>query len=1680
MWLSEFSIDETYTASLNWLNIYQKNVNKKESLVDIDFSDGFLYLAGQTEIEDVPSSTIEDYNGPKAYIAKVDLSGNMIWSREYGEAVDTESFFHDIELKCGAVYGLGACWDLVSDPEIPNTPVVKNIDIYRNKTNLQGAVANGDCHIPIQFEFDQVFPPINLVNASASNLSIPPVLKPTMEEPLIATPECCSEAPICCSPSEEVFCEISQLNTDIITTDCYAELLFSALNDCQQVTVDWGDGTIEGPHTMPHNFMHNYTSSGTYVVCIRVVEYDQYGNVCYEKEYCMDEMVECDTCCSPNEEAFCNIAEDYQINTDDCYAELFFPALDDCHQVTIDWGDGTIDGPHTMPHNFMYNYTTSGSYVICVFVVEYDADGNICYEKSYCHDEMVECDTCCSPNEEAFCEIAENYQVNTDDCYAELSFPALNDCQQVTIDWGDGTIDGPHNMPHNFMHNYTTSGTYTVCITVIEYHANGNICYEKAYCLEEMVECPCEPDCDLLQVNLVNIGGADSCCYQVDVLNNHCNPIVSLEAEVITSGWQFNTATININTGWNGVPFANKIKIDHNSGTYPLGSISNLFDFCLVSNTLNPPPNQSIKFTWYEIVGNDTLAICDTLHTTQCEIEPPTPCVEIINSNIECESLNSNIYKFTFQVRNNDPTETATNMLLSHLTNNYKFRKTPTGSDLDNIVLPTSIPPNGTSGIICVYIYSPTPISTPRNVYFNYGVWNKNFCCHAYEPFCVQLDPCYCLLTSNFDFVCVPDSSKYRLTFDVTNQSNISPAATGLVITVKNSGNPPITLSPSGGLFDWANNPLPYGQTRTITTCVDPFPITDPNLILEYALHHGTFPWSPDLCCTDIPLDTIPIPMCCDSLELATTCENFNDLTPNNTYGASIGDWRTHKANVGLFSNGCDGTPYIRAKDASGGSYLYNNSATYAGDWLDKGCELCFDLDFMATNNTCPNTRVYALMIYTGTTSPNTATVNNRARFILNTPITVGSGCHQVCMPIDVCSNGSLPNNSNGSWWVNTGAGVNCTDFDNLIQNVSGIAFAVDNGCGYQDEVWGFDNFCFNSCECCPPTDTTLLMSQYRTAMTCGVDTSSATPKYTFGVMDNSKVLPVGTRTNFTGNALVSDFHHPSWRIDSIGNVFGITIDQEGYMYAAASANYGAGFWIYTSLLQYGNIGGGANDLAAAGTIYQMDRFTGQASFFAQLPQQQFNFTHENCEGIQTFNRDTGPGLGNIVYDPTHNQIFAANWEDGRIYRLDMNGNRLDSYDPQQLDNNAPGLPSFANDVVPYGLAVTEDGSQLFFGTLYDGGQIYSINLTSTGGFVGTLSGTDNYVGTEQLHYDFTRANISVSDLEFLPDGNLLVGTRSGCNDNFSTSYSQHGSSYILTSTGGIYNSTPTQLPVSYDSNLPFNGLQGDDQYGGVAYAEYTNDSWEYVVSSSDILAETGPHGIAVIPQNFTGSPISQLAGIAYAPITNNSDMKGIGGDVQVFNPCSPFVKPTKPDCCQSEMDFENRVDAGFTSTVLVNTTTVTPNNLTDCHTVTWIWGDGTPNGISQGNATTMHTYAGSGNHSICMVVEEYKADGDFCWERESCDMIVSASSNDATVDFKVYPNPAKDYLTFEWKNVAAKSYQLAIFDLQGRIIWEQSGVANLEQKLEVDVKNFPTGMYGYHLQWEGGQAEYGKFIKGL
>ncbi len=77
---------------------------------------------------------------------------------------------------------------------------------------------------------------------------------------------------------------------------------------------------------------------------------------------------------------------------------------------------------------------------------------------------------------------------------------------------------------------------------------------------------------------------------------------------------------------------------------------------------------------------------------------------------------------------------------------------------------------------------------------------------------------------------------------------------------------------------------------------------------------------------------------------------------------------------------------------------------------------------------------------------------------------------------------------------------------------------------------------------------------------------------------------------------------------------------------------------------------------AGPGSVWRVDGTTGQVSLFA-------NISHDG-------KANSGPGLGNIAYDFSHEQLFVSDLESGLIHRLSLKGEDL-----QQWDHGADGRP---------------------------------------------------------------------------------------------------------------------------------------------------------------------------------------------------------------------------------------------------------------------------------------------------------------------------------------------------------------------------------------------------------------------
>ncbi|WP_457645461.1 hypothetical protein [Profundibacter sp.] len=152
----------------------------------------------------------------------------------------------------------------------------------------------------------------------------------------------------------------------------------------------------------------------------------------------------------------------------------------------------------------------------------------------------------------------------------------------------------------------------------------------------------------------------------------------------------------------------------------------------------------------------------------------------------------------------------------------------------------------------------------------------------------------------------------------------------------------------------------------------------------------------------------------------------------------------------------------------------------------------------------------------------------------------------------------------------------------------------------------------------------------------------------------------------------ISTLPYDTLKARDVGQVFGIAINDKPQpdLYLAATSAYGlqiVGPDANNDLLPDRLLRGqpdarwmagqfGPHPDAGPGSVWRVDGMTGQVSLFA-------NIRHDGKD-------NSGPGLGNIAYDRTHEQLFVSDLESGLIHRLNLKGE-----DVQQWDHGVDGRP---------------------------------------------------------------------------------------------------------------------------------------------------------------------------------------------------------------------------------------------------------------------------------------------------------------------------------------------------------------------------------------------------------------------
>jgi hypothetical protein len=323
------------------------------------------------------------------------------------------------------------------------------------------------------------------------------------------------------------------------------------------------------------------------------------------------------------------------------------------------------------------------------------------------------------------------------------------------------------------------------------------------------------------------------------------------------------------------------------------------------------------------------------------------------------------------------------------------------------------------------------------------------------------------------------------------------------------------------------------------------------------------------------------------------------------------------------------------------------------------------------------------------------------------------------------------------------------------------------------------------------------------------------------------------------------------------------------------------------------------------GSIYRVDGRTGAASLFATID-------------------NSGPGLGDVVYDPATRQFFVSDLDTGLIHRIGADGTRIDSFDHGLAGRPASGKapvpddgsrmtitsPTFnSEDTATWGFTPRPRmvyGMALFAGRLYyavaEGPEIWSIGLRLDGDFANDARVETAVPGVP--------AGALVTDLAFDNEGRLYVALRGAPRGSYDYSVfaEKTGGTDVKRFRREVPDNPATPgywVPMAEEYAIglpdPFRNASGGvalghahEPSGAVSRASCSAYLWSTGdnLRNNPAIAGSGPfetHGLQgnalslVRPQNV---PPMTTYFVDYDGVFGDPERAGHVGDVEVFQQC--------------------------------------------------------------------------------------------------------------------------------------------------------------------------------------------------
>ncbi len=341
-------------------------------------------------------------------------------------------------------------------------------------------------------------------------------------------------------------------------------------------------------------------------------------------------------------------------------------------------------------------------------------------------------------------------------------------------------------------------------------------------------------------------------------------------------------------------------------------------------------------------------------------------------------------------------------------------------------------------------------------------------------------------------------------------------------------------------------------------------------------------------------------------------------------------------------------------------------------------------------------------------------------------------------------------------------------------------------------------------------------------------------------------------------------------------------------------------------------------DLAGGpGSIYKINGVTGEVTLFANV----------QLEGAD----NSGPGLGNIAFDQTRQQLFVSDLDTGKIHRFDMLGTDLGSF-----DHGVNGRPKNGFDAVPHDPANRMDitsptfnaqdpdtwgftstmrrvhglamkGNRLFY-AVFEGLQIWSIGINHDGSF------------KEDARWELdvkSDSDHAVTDIVFDRKGYMYLAQRGHVKNAYDySSFADPAKSQVLRyhreipddpATPSVWVETPAEFAVGFplDHRMTLGGIDlgyGYDKNGNISSGvcdgtlaktgDNLRDNLRDNPELADQLLQGGPlnvHGFALTSKHLVrpkNVPPFKSYFVDYDGSFLDPEVRGHVGDIEIWNPC--------------------------------------------------------------------------------------------------------------------------------------------------------------------------------------------------